>query len=75
MVAKEPKRPTINTVEEAIEFLTRHARLFVSGLMDRWWVRSKDDTFEVFFADNRELIEYARHERDMLIKFKGWFEE
>jgi hypothetical protein len=43
MVAIQPKRPTINTIEEAIEFLTRHAKLFVSGLMDRWWVRSKDE--------------------------------
>ena len=55
----------ISNVQDAIDYLEK-INLEVAEMPEKWRVLSKDSVFETRFKDDKELIEWAREERDKI---------
>ena len=60
---------TINTVEDAINFL-KSIGVEIVGTVFGWGLSDGDD-FEMTCEDNAALIDHARYERDMVQKLEA----
>lgn len=67
------RAPLINTIDNAIRFLEK-LEISVVGTRFGWHIKGigkENRDFGMDFEDNAGLIEYARDERNMLVKLWG----